>query len=83
MLKNGDWLLPVSLWTREKINPVRFREAPHDLDPICMAKVFASAHQRKTWTCRGGVAVPHSPQPLRSGGRHRVAVARRARLARL
>jgi hypothetical protein len=60
VLTNGDWLLPVSLWTREKINPVKFREAHHDLDPTRMANVFASTDQGKTWTRRGGVAFPQT-----------------------
>ena len=60
VLNNGDWLLPVSLWTRDRINPVRFREAHHDLDPIRMANVFASTDQGKTWTRRGGVAFPQT-----------------------
>ena len=60
VLNSGDWLLPVSLWTRDKINPVRFREAHHDLDVIRMANVFVSTDQGETWTRRGGVAFPES-----------------------
>jgi len=58
VLKNGDWLLPVSLWTRDRIGPAIFKDAHHDLDPIRMANVFASTDQGKTWTRRGGVAFP-------------------------
>jgi predicted neuraminidase len=58
VLSNGDWLLPVSLWTRNRIGPALLKEAHHDLDPIRMANVFASSDQGKTWTRRGGVAFP-------------------------
>ncbi len=60
VLKNGDWLLPVSLWTREKINPAKFCEAHRDLDVNRMANVFVSTDQGNTWTRRGGVAFPES-----------------------
>lgn len=60
VLRNGDWLLPASLWTRDKINPVRFREAHRDLDPVRMANVFVSSDQGATWMRRGGVAFPES-----------------------
>ena len=56
VLSNGDWLLPVSLWTRDRISPAILKEAHHDLDPIRMANVFASTDQGRTWTRRGGVA---------------------------
>ena len=58
VLSNGDWLLPVSLWTRDRIGPAILKEAHHDLDAIRMANVFASSDQGKTWTRRGGVAFP-------------------------
>lgn len=58
MLSNGDWLLPVSLWTRDRIGPAILKEAHHDLDAIRMANVYASTDQGKTWTRRGGVAFP-------------------------
>jgi inosine-uridine nucleoside N-ribohydrolase len=60
VLKNGDWLLPVALWTRDKINPLKFRDAHRDLDPMRMAHVFVSTDQGKIWTRRGGVAFPES-----------------------
>ncbi len=53
---NGEWLLPVSLWTRDRIKPASLAEAHHELDAIRMANVFASTDQGKTWTRRGGVA---------------------------
>ena len=54
----GDWLLPVSLWTRDRIGPELLKEAHHDLDPIRMANVFATSDKGQTWTRRGGVAFP-------------------------
>jgi predicted neuraminidase len=58
VLSNGDWLLPVSLWTRDRIGPAILKEAHQDLDGIRMANVFASTDQGTTWTRRGGVAFP-------------------------
>jgi predicted neuraminidase len=61
VLSNGDWLLPVSLWTRDRIHgPGTDSQAHHDLDAIRMANVFASTDQGKTWTRRGGVAFPRT-----------------------
>jgi len=61
VLANGDWLLPVSLWTRDRIGgPGTSKEAHTDLDAIRMANVFASTDQGKTWTRRGGVAFPRT-----------------------
>ncbi len=60
VLKNGEWLLPVSLWTRDRIAPETLKDAHHDLDPIRMANVFASTDQGQTWTRRGGVAFPET-----------------------
>ncbi|OAM89440.1 hypothetical protein AW736_13215 [Termitidicoccus mucosus] len=67
VLSNGEWLLPVSLWTRDwirsemKVKPETekfpgFSELFHDLDDMRMAHWFASSDQGKTWTRRGGVA---------------------------
>ena len=56
VLKNGEWLLPISLWGREKIGHPALREAHHELDDQRMAHVFASGDQGKTWVRRGGVA---------------------------
>ena len=59
VLSSGEWLLPVSLWTRDRIGgPGTNKEAHHDLDAIRMANVFASTDQGKTWTRRGGVTFP-------------------------
>lgn len=60
VLGNGDWLLPVSLWPRERISPPLLQDAHRDLDPLRMANVYASTDQGKTWTRRGGVAFPDS-----------------------
>ncbi|MCB1209651.1 MAG: exo-alpha-sialidase [Verrucomicrobiales bacterium] len=61
VLSNGDWILPVSLWTRDRIGgPGTDKEAHKDLDIIRMANVFASTDQGKTWTRRGGVAFPRT-----------------------
>ena len=60
VLSNGDWLLPVSLWTRDRIRPELFKNAHKDLDGIRMANVFASTDQGKTWTRRGGIAFPET-----------------------
>jgi predicted neuraminidase len=60
VLSNGDWLIPVSLWTRDRISPPVFKDAHRDLDPIRMANVYASTDQGKTWTRRGGVAFPET-----------------------
>ncbi len=63
VLERGEWLLPISLWTREWIRP-RLKEGPgapllgvyEELDPLRMAHIFVSQDQGKTWTRRGGVA---------------------------
>jgi hypothetical protein len=60
VLSNGDWLLPVALWTRDRIGPGYLKEAHNDLDAIRMANVFASTDQGKTWTRRSGVAFPET-----------------------
>lgn len=58
VLSNGDWLLPVSLWTRDRIGPAVLKESHKNLDVIRMANVFASTDQGKTWARRGGVSFP-------------------------
>lgn len=59
VLADGDWLLPVSLWTRDRIDP-RFAGAFTELDASRMAHVFASSDQGRTWVRRGGVFFPGS-----------------------
>lgn len=62
VLANGDWLLVISLWNREKIiamDPASpYREAYHELDSLRMANVFVSSDQGRTWKRRGGVRFP-------------------------
>jgi len=60
VLKNGEWLLPVSLWQRDKITSELFQNAHHDLDSIRMANVFASTDKGRTWARRGGVLIPQT-----------------------
>jgi predicted neuraminidase len=75
VLKDGTWLMPISLWQRSRINtPVAtlkgeanpeafiqaFKDAYHELDDERQAWWFASNDQGKTWTKRGGVLFPKS-----------------------
>lgn len=60
VLRSGEWLLPISLWTRDKIRPQILRDAYHELDDLRMAHLFVSTDAGTTWTRRGGVAVPQS-----------------------
>lgn len=60
VLSNGDWLVPVALWTRDRIRPEVLQEAHRDLDPIRMANVYASTDQGQTWQRRGGVKFPET-----------------------
>ncbi|TLD68359.1 hypothetical protein FEM03_22920 [Phragmitibacter flavus] len=57
VLKDGTWMLPISLWDRTKMRPI-FKDAYPELDDQRMAHWFASTDQGKTWTRRGGVAIP-------------------------
>jgi predicted neuraminidase len=60
VLRNGEWLLPVSLWDRGKIGPAELKECHRELDVERMANVYVSRDQGRTWSRRGGVAFPHS-----------------------
>lgn len=60
VLKNGDWLLPISLWPRHNIQPAELRGGFHELDDLRMANIFVSKDQGKTWSRRGGVLIPES-----------------------
>lgn len=58
---SGDWLLPVSLWDRNKIKPAVLAIEPEpfpELDSYRMSNVFASSDEGETWTRRGGVLIP-------------------------
>ena len=66
VLSNGDWLLPVSLWTRDRIGIGTsvgiprdiLKDAHKELDTIRMANVFVSTDRGQAWTRRGGIAFP-------------------------
>ncbi|MEI6714804.1 MAG: sialidase family protein [Verrucomicrobiota bacterium] len=70
VLSNGEWLLPVSLWTRNMIGTwsgakgfpgvEKFKDLHKDLDSIRMANVYVSSDKGETWTRRGGVTFPQS-----------------------
>jgi predicted neuraminidase len=70
VLANGDWLLPVSLWTLNWIGAwsgarnfpgvEKFKDLHKDLDSIRMANVYVSSDKGETWTRRGGVTFPES-----------------------
>lgn len=60
VLKNGDWLLPVSLWTRNRIIGPLKENHYRELDKMRMAHVFVSTDEGKSWERRGGVVVPNS-----------------------
>lgn len=66
VMSTGEWVLPVSLWPRSKMdillergwtaNPLR--EAHHELDSVRGAHAFVSTDQGKTWEDRGFVQYP-------------------------
>ncbi|MDR2117120.1 MAG: glycoside hydrolase [Planctomycetaceae bacterium] len=59
VLKTGEWLLPISLWNRNVINPKNMLgEAHHELDPLRGANVFVSIDQGKTWNRQGCCVFP-------------------------
>lgn len=60
ILKNGEWLMPISLWGRNKIGPASLKNEFKELDEFRMANVFVSTDKGTTWTRRGGVSVPQS-----------------------
>ncbi len=75
VLKDGTWLMPISLWKRERIHattekrvqttdptaiPADFKDGYPELDSERMAHLFASNDQGQTWTRRGGVVFPKS-----------------------
>lgn len=75
VLKDGTWLMPVSLWGRDRIRastesrapsvdpglvPADFHEGHRGLDPFRMASILASTDKGATWIRRGGVVFPKS-----------------------
>lgn len=60
ILKNGEWLMPISLWGRNKIGPASLKNEFKELDEFRMANVFVSTDKGTTWTRRGGVSIPQS-----------------------
>ena len=60
VLKNGEWLMPIALWTRDRIRPAELRQEFTELDVERMANLFVSTDQGKTWTRRGGVVIPQT-----------------------
>lgn len=66
VLSSGEWLLPISLWDRDKTTAAFRANLPslpadvfEDLDGFRMANVFVSSDQGATWTRKGGIAFPH------------------------
>jgi len=60
VLSTGEWLLPISLWTRRVIRPEPLGGDFPELDDMRMAHVFVSTDQGRTWTRRGGVCFEES-----------------------
>ena len=52
--KNGEWILPVSLWERWHIDKP-FADCYHELDAVRGANVFVSADEGGHWRYRGGL----------------------------
>lgn len=59
VMDNGEWLLPVSLWTRRYISKP-FSDCYHQLDSERMAHLYVSSDRGESWTRRGGVFFPQS-----------------------
>jgi hypothetical protein len=57
--KNGEWILPVSLWERWHISRP-FQDCYHELDPVRGANVFVSDDQGGHWRYRGGIIYTNS-----------------------
>ena len=51
--KNGEWILPVSLWERWHIDKP-FADYYRELDPVRGANVFVSDNEGESWRYRGG-----------------------------
>jgi hypothetical protein len=57
VLRDGQWLLPVSLWGRDSLAPASIN-SHRELDPYRMAHVFVSLDRGVSWARRGGVCAP-------------------------
>ena len=66
VLSTGEWVLPVSLWVRSRLNVCMEKgwtvnplcEAHHELDPLRGAHTFVSTDEGETWEDRGFVLMP-------------------------
>ncbi len=58
VLQDGAWLLPVSLWSRERMGAFAPTPLFRELDAERMAHWFVSTDAGQTWTRRGGLLVP-------------------------
>lgn len=59
--KSGEWLMPISLWSRKLIRPASLAVGGYpELDPLRMANIFASTDQGATWERRGGALIPET-----------------------
>ena len=52
--RNGEWILPVSLWERWHITEP-FDDCYHELDPVRGSNVFVSDDEGGHWRYRGGI----------------------------
>lgn len=66
VMSTGEWVLPVSLWVRSRINVAKeagweqspFTEAHHELDSLRGAHCFVSEDKGHTWEDRSFVCFP-------------------------
>ena len=57
--KNGEWILPVSLWERWHIDKP-FADRYHELDAVRGADVFVADDEGASWRYRGGIIFKES-----------------------
>ena len=57
--KNGEWILPVSLWERWHIDKP-FADCYRELDAVRGANVFVSDDEGASWRYRGGIIFKYS-----------------------
>lgn len=66
VLSTGEWVLPVSLWVRSRLDVAKesgwehnpLLEAHHELDPVRGAHTFVSTDHGASWEDRGFVLMP-------------------------